>query len=483
MASDRLTPLDATFLELEQEDESAHMHIGGALIFDPRPDGSIPSIDETRAHLERRLLPLERYRQKLSSPRTGGLTWPTWEADEHFDISAHVRRAALPAPGGEAELCEWLGDFWSQRLQRNRPLWEVILLEGLEGGRWALATKTHHALVDGVGSIDAGSMMLDTEPAPVSSGSGERAPETAAYPAGATSAPRSRIQDAVRWAPEHLVQAAKAGADVALHPRKAAEIFDRARATADVLVRDELIGAPACSLNRQMGANRSFAVVRVPLADLKRVKGALGGTVNDVALACVSGGLRRLLDSRGEALPERGLRAMVPMNVRQASEHMALGNKVSSLFVHLPVSGPTPKQRYRRVMKEAEALKSGTQGLGTSTIISLAGLAPPALHATIARSLYATRLFNVTVTNVPGPQTTLYVLGAPLREILPLVPLAAEHALGVAILSYDGQVFFGINAAADAVPDLEVMREGMADEIMALREIARSAADRSVTTG
>ena len=171
MASDRLTPLDATFLELEQEDESAHMHIGGALIFDPRPDGSIPAIDEVRAHLERRLLPLQRYRQKLSSPRTGGLTWPTWEADEHFEISAHVRRAALPAPGGEAELCEWLGDFWSRRLDRDRPLWEVILLEGLEGGRWALATKTHHALVDGVGSIDAGSMMLDTEPAPVSSGS------------------------------------------------------------------------------------------------------------------------------------------------------------------------------------------------------------------------------------------------------------------------------------------------------------------------
>jgi hypothetical protein len=160
------------------------------------------------------------------------------------------------------------------------------------------------------------------------------------------------------------------------------------------------------------------------------------------------------------------------MNVRQASEHLALGNKVSSLFVHLPVGAATPRERYGKVLTESEALKSGTQALGTSTIISVAGLAPPVLHATLARSLYATRLFNVTVTNVPGPQVTLYALGAPLREILPLVPLAAEHAVGVAILSYDGNVFFGINVGAEAVPDLDVLRDGIAAEIDTLREIA-----------
>lgn len=467
----RLTPLDTTFLELEQEDDSAHMHIGGALVFEPRADGSVPTVEELRAHLEARLGHLPQYRRRLSAPRSGGLRWPTMEDDEQFDMAAHVRHAALPAPGGEAELCEWLGDYWSHRLDRTRPLWDMVVLEGLEGGRWALATKTHHAMVDGVGSIDVGSLMLDSEP----EANDPVAPEMPALEEGtrADHPRRSHLVGALRWAPEHLVRTALFGADVALHPRKAVEMLERSRAAVDVLVRDELVGAPASSLNCRIGATRRFAVVRVSLADLKEIKRSLGGTVNDAVLAAVTGGLRRLLESRGEELPKQGLRAMVPTNVRQASEHLALGNKVSSLFVHLPVAAETPRERYQRVMAEAETLKSGTQALGTSTIISVAGLAPPALHATIARSLYATRLFNVTVTNVPGPQLTLYALGARLREILPLVPLAAEHALGVAILSYDGEVFFGINVGADAVRDLDVLRDGIAEEIDALRELSQ----------
>jgi WS/DGAT/MGAT family acyltransferase len=312
--------------------------------------------------------------------------------------------------------------------------------------------------------------MLDTEREPEERERPEPPPDAGEHDAGRSR--RSQLVGAFRWAPEHLVQAARAGAGVALHPHKAAEMLERSRATVEVLVRDELIGASSSSLNCRIGATRRFAVVSVPLADLKEIKTALGGTVNDAVLASVTGGLRRLLEERGEELPRRGLRAMVPMNVRQASDRLALGNKVSSLFVHLPVADSTALERYQRVMAEAEGLKSGTQALGTSTIISLAGLAPPALHATIARSLYATRLFNLTVTNVPGPQTTLYALGARLREILPLVPLAAEHAVGVAILSYDGQVFYGINAAAEAVPDLDVLRDAIADEIDELREVA-----------
>jgi WS/DGAT/MGAT family acyltransferase len=276
--------------------------------------------------------------------------------------------------------------------------------------------------------------------------------------------------------PEHALRAARGSADVALHPHKALEVLERSRATVDVLLRDEVRRAPTSSLNCEIGATRRFAVVRVPLADLKDVKNRLGGTLNDVALAVVTGGLRRLLEARGERPPEQGLRAMVPMNVRQASEKLALGNRISSLFVHLPVSADTTEERYARVMAEAEELKRGTQALGTSTIISLAGLAPPAIHTTIARALYATRLFNVTVTNVPGPQMRLYALGARLREIIPLVPLAADHAVGVAIFSYDGNVVFGINAAADAVPDIDVLRDGIAAEIAGLRHLAVTAA-------
>jgi WS/DGAT/MGAT family acyltransferase len=467
--TEHLTPLDATFLELEQSDESAHMHIGAALVFDPCPDGSVPALGEVCRHLDSRLGHLPRYHRRLSEPRTGGLRWPAWEDDERFHLASHVRHATLPPPGGEQELSDWLGDYWSHRLDRHRPLWEVVLLDGLAEDRWALVTKTHHAMVDGVGSVDAGYLMLDTEPEPA-----ERPEPPRHLPAAGDDAPRGRraqLADVVRWMPEHAWRAARGGADIALHPHKAIDMLDRSRAAVEEILRDEVHRAPPSSLNCNMGATRSYAVVRASLADLKDVKARLGGTVNDVALAAVTGGLRRLLLERGEALPEEGLRAMVPVNVRQASEKLALGNRVSSLFVHLPVSGETAAARYRAVKAEADHMKGGSQSLGTSTIISLAGLAPPAIHAGIARTLYATRLFNVTVTNVPGPQTTLYALGCRLREILPLVPLAAEHSVGIAIFSYDGQVVFGVNAAADAVPDLAVLRDGIADEIAALRAL------------
>jgi WS/DGAT/MGAT family acyltransferase len=341
-------------------------------------------------------------------------------------------------------------------------------------------------MVDGVGSVDAGYLMLDTEPEPGES------PDLSPLIAGEEPRPHwaggehhsraAQVVGALRWMPEHALRALRGGADVALHPRKALEMLERSRATAGVILHDEVRAAPRSSLNCEIGATRSFAIVRARLADLKTVKARLGGTVNDAALAAVTGGLRRLLDARGEPPPSQGLRAMVPMNVRRASEKLALGNKISSLFVHLPVAADTTAERYAQVMAEAEELKRGTQALGTTTVVSLAGLAPPVLHATLARSLYATRLFNVTVTNVPGPQMTLYALGARLREIIPLVPLAAEHAVGVAVFSYDGTVVFGLNAAADAVPDLDVLREGIAEELEALTGLASAVEGASRTT-
>ena len=279
-------------------------------------------------------------------------------------MDAHVRHASLPAPGDRAELCEWLGDYWSHRLDRARPLWDIVLLEGLEG--WTLGAGHQDPPCDGgrVGSIDVGSLMLDTEPEP-----GERSVGAPQHtPAGEPKRGSSRgaqVVGALRWAPEHMVQAARFGAGIALHPRKAAELLERSRAAVEVLLRDELVGAPATSLNCRIGATRSFAVVEASLDDLKQIKNTLGGTVNDAVLAVVSGGLRRLLEARGEKPPKRGLRAMVPVNVREASEHLALGNKVSSLFVHLPVAEDSSLDRYRRVMAEAESLKSGSQALGT----------------------------------------------------------------------------------------------------------------------
>jgi diacylglycerol O-acyltransferase len=487
--SQHLTPLDATFLELEQADESAHMHIGGIMVFDPPPDGRPPSYEELCQHLLSRLGQLPRYGQRLSEPHTGGLSWPEWEDDPAFDIHTHVTRAAIPAPGGDQELAEWSSGFFSQRLDRHRPLWEMALVEGLADDRWALAHKTHHSMVDGVGSVDVGHLLLDTTPdvgraGPASSSagsgvSGSHAPSPPADRPVSTSHPSSPgplASLARAWAGllpvESMVHAAQMGAHGALHPREA---LGNARSAVDLIVREELHAAPATSLNVPIGTRRSFEVVRVALADLKEIKSSLGGTVNDVVLAVTASGLRALLQSRGEALPPQGLRAMVPINVRIASEHLALGNRVSSLYLELPVAQGDPVRRYRETVARSESLKSaGRQAAGSTAVIELTGLAPPVIHATMARALYATRLFNLTVTNVPGPQQTLYAFGAPMREIHPLVPLAAEHAIGVAAVSYDGNVFFGVVADRDTVPDLKLVVSAMNASVKELLSAARA---------
>jgi len=490
--ADHLTALDATFLELEQADESAHMHIGGVMVFDTGQDGVPPTLQDLCAHLESRLDQLPRYRQRLSEPRTGGLTWPEWVHDPAFRISHNVARAALPSPGGERELAAWVSNYYSQRLDRRRPLWEMVILEGLAGGRWALVSKTHHCMVDGVGSVDVSHLMLDTAPAPA------RAPRRRITPARSTGEhdPHPTEGQADPLAPgalgriaqvagslvpaESIAHAAQMGLHGALHPREA---LQNARAAVEMIVREELRGAPHTSLNEPIGTRRRLEVMSMPLAQMREIKSALGGTVNDVALTVTTGGLRALLESRGEQLPARGLRAMVPMNVRAVSEHLALGNKISSLFIDLPVLEADAVMRLAETTERSCALKSdGRQAAGTTAVIELAALAPPVLHAGVAQSLYAKRLFNLTITNVPGPAQTLYCLGSRLAEIRPLVPLAAEHAVGVAILSYDGEACFGVVADPDSVPDLDVMLDAMrasaAELLAAARERAASAVPR-----
>jgi diacylglycerol O-acyltransferase / wax synthase len=475
--SEHLTPVDATFLELEQADESAHMHIGAIMVFDARPDGGAPSREDLCEHLESRLGQLPRYGQRLSQPHTGGLSWPEWEADPAFDVSRHIARAALPAPGGYEELQEWASGFFSQRLDRHRPLWEMVIVEGLADGRWALATKTHHCMVDGVGSVDVGHLMLDAAPDVEPAGDAPVAVDAdRPMPPAEQSAPGPLARLAHAWEgslpAEAILHAAQMGAHGALHPREA---LHSARAALEMIVREELRAAPHTSLNEPIGTRRRFEVVCVPLADLKEIKSSLGGTINDVVLAATTSGLRALLESRGEALPKGGLRAMVPTSIRAASEHLALGNRVSSLFVELPVAQADPVKRYHETVARSQALKSeGGQAQGTTAVMELTGLAPPVIHATFARALYATRLFNVTITNVPGPQQTLYAFGAPLREVHPLVPLAAEHAVGVAVVSYDGSVFFGVVADRDSVPDLDVLLSALRTSVEELLSAACS---------
>jgi diacylglycerol O-acyltransferase / wax synthase len=459
--SDRLTALDATFLELEQADEGALMSIGGVMVFDPTPSGGPPTPEHLCSELLPRLTELPRYTQRLSSPRTGRLAWPRWVTDEHFDIRAHVTHVALPAPGGDEELMAWAADYYSHKLDRGRPLWEMALIHGLAGGRWALAHKTHHCLVDGVGSVDVVELLLDPEP-------GRRRAPTVPAPA-----PLARESRAV-GPTEPFRQAAQAGRQAAelawlsaRHPRRA---LARSRTVAGFLIRDELVAAPHTSLNTSIGSTRRFASVRVPLRDLQAVRHDLGGSVNDVVLAACTTGLRRLLLSRGER-PPRTLRAMVPTNLRQPSERLGLGNRVSSLFVELPVSEPLPQVRYRRIAAETAWLKRSDAARAASAAVDLAALAPPILHRTLARSIYATRLFNVTITNVPGPPEPLYAFGSRMREVHPLVPLAAGHTVGIAIFSYAGTVTFGLVADSESTPDLAELVEGIEEGVTQLRAL------------
>jgi diacylglycerol O-acyltransferase / wax synthase len=463
---ERLSSLDSTFLELEQHEDGATMHIGGALIFEPLAEtAGPPSLDALLQLLEERLGQLTRFRMRLSEERVHGLQRPAWIADPAFDLSAHVRRAALPSPGGDVEVDDWLADFWSHRLDRSRPLWEMTLVDGLEGGRWMLATKTHHAMVDGVGSVDIGHVLLDTEPQPRP----RKAPGIAAS---------HRPEDHRSRLPGWLPSALSAAHDVldetvrtARHPGRLVKAGQATVAMGEVLWKDELLGARPSTMNVPIGSTRRFVTVPFELSEVKQVKRGLGGTVNDVVLATCAGALRALLERRGEQL-DQPLRAMVPVNLR-GEDHESLGNKVTSLFVELPIGEADRRRRYEATRAAAGELKSGSAALGASTIIGVSGVLPPVVHGSIAEMLYSTRLCNLTITNVPGPQIPLYALGSRLRRIVPLVPLFKGHAIGIAIISYDGELVFGVNVDRASNPDVDVLEGGLRDEFAALLALAR----------
>lgn len=445
------------------------MHIGGVFVFDPLPGGGTPSLEELQASVGLRLTQLPRYTQRLSSERTGGLSWPCWREDHRFDIRSHFHRAALPAPGGEKELCEWAGEFFSHRLDRTRPLWEMALIEGLPEGRWGLASKTHHALVDGVGSVGVVQLLLDAQPEPepgteTIAFDGPDAPWEVRTPAGGG----GLLSGAVGT----ITHTAGSALHAMIHPMEALE---RSRSLLKLILDNEVSASPRTTLNVPIGAMRRFTVVHADLSDLKAVGHELGASVNDVLLAACAGGVRELMLSRGERPPTVGVRAMVPMNLRADAERLALGNHISSLFVALPVSLQNSRERLASITESTRRLKAGNAALGAATMLDLAALAPPVLHSLIARSLYATRLFNITITNVPGPQIPLYTMGARLRDIYPLVPLAAEHSVGIAIFSYDGRVSIGISADRDSCPDLDVLVCGVSRELAELRGLVTTA--------
>ncbi len=460
---DRLTGLDSSFLHLERE--SAHMHVGGVMVF----EGEAPAYDDLVEAIGSRLHLVPRYRQRLAFvPLEQGR--PVWVDDPHFNVAFHVRHTALPAPGSDDELRRLAGRAFSQALDRGRPLWELWLVEGLAGDRFALLSKTHHALVDGVSGVDIATVLFDASPDPM-----PVAPPDHAWVARPLPSDTQLLADALlerATVPAEIVRGVRA----ALRgPRQLAGQLGKALGGLGAMTRAGLQTAPPSPFNVQIGPHRRFTWVRGDLREFKAVKNALGGTVNDVVLAAVSGALGRYMRMHGEATEDVELKAMVPVSVRADVERGALGNKVAAMWATLPVGLTDPVERLHLISGAMEGLKESGQAVGAQVLTQLSGFAPPTIMAQAARLQARQRLFNLVVTNVPGPQLPLYVLGRELEGLYPMVPLAENTALGIAIMSYNGQLNFGLVADFDAMPDLEALADELRSSIEEL--VAAAGAD------
>jgi diacylglycerol O-acyltransferase len=463
---DRLTGLDATFLALE--DRGAHMHIGSCLLF----EGPAPAYDDFIEQIESRLHLVPRYRQRLAFPPLAQAR-PVWIDDPHFNPGYHVRHTALPKPASLEQLRNLTGRVLAQRLDRTKPLWELWLVDKVEGDRFAVITKTHHCLVDGVSSVDIATVMFDAEPDPAP-------PPEAPPPWFPRPEPSSAtlVADALAERAAAPLELARGAGEAIARPEHAVEQLGRALGGLGAMLSAGLRGAPASPYNVPIGPHRRFAWVDSDLAHFKAIKTALGGTVNDVVLAAVTGALRTHMLANGHDVEDVELKAMVPMSVRLEAQRGALGNRVTAMYAPLPVGAAEPLQRFRIVHEAMAGLKESGQAVGAELITQLADFAPPTVLAQAARLQSLQRLFNLTVTNVPGPQFPLYMLGSRLERIYPQVPLAANTALGIAIMSYDGAISFGLLADFDAIPDLDDLAAALRDAIAELAAAAGVAAAR-----
>jgi diacylglycerol O-acyltransferase / wax synthase len=460
MSSDRLTGLDASFLHLE--DATSHMHVAGVMIF----EGSPPPYDELLEAIERRLGLVPRYRQRLAFVPFGQGR-PKWVDDPHLNLRYHVRSTALPAPGSEQQLRELAGRVFSQQLDRDKPLWEIWLVDALEGDRFAMLSKTHHALVDGISGVDIISVLFDTSPAPAAPpDSGDRwLPRPLPSPAqllGEALVERTTV-------PTEIARSIRA---VLRGPRRVAEGLRDAAVGVGAMAWAGLNPAPPTPYNKPIGPHRRFTWVRANLADIKAIKNELGGTVNDVVLATIAGALGKHLRRRGQNTDGVELKAMVPVSVRADVERGALGNQVAAMMAPLPVWCQDPVARLDIVREELKGLKSGGQAVGAQVLTQLSGFAPATVMDQASRAMARQRFFNLVVTNVPGPQIPLYLAGKRMIDTFPMVPLAKNQALGVALLSYAGRINFGIVGDYDLMWDLDDFTEDVRE---ALAELAAEA--------
>jgi diacylglycerol O-acyltransferase / wax synthase len=454
--SDRMNPLDTWFLHIE--DEVDHMHIGSVGILEGPP----PPIAEVREALEAKLDLVPRYRQRFRTVPFG-VARPVWVDDPHFSIEYHVRQTALPRPGGPEQLRTLIGRVMGHQLDRRRPLWETWVIEGLEGDRWALLSKVHHCVVDGIAGTDVLALLLEglegfgpPPPPRIGTAAWQPAPEPsrvrllfdAALDLATTPAEQYRVLRAATRRPRRAVSGVVAAA------RGGAELLGL------------LNPMPRSSLTGEIGPHRRWVTARGTLADAKAIRRSFGGTVNDVVLAAIAAGYRDLLAKRGELSDASEVRTMVPVSLRAEDERGELSNRVAALFVPLPVTVADPLDRYARVRQTMETMKSTGEGTATAALVALSGIAP---HMVVGLALRTgTRLLNrhqrqvsTVTTNVPGPQVPLSLLGRRLVEVYPYVPIGEGVRTGIAIFSYDGQLTFGVTGDWATTPDLEVLADGI----------------------
>ncbi len=438
MSADRLTGLDSSFLHMERA--GAHMHVASTSIF----EGPEPGIGEFRDHISSRLHLVPRFRQKLRFVPFGQGR-PVWVDDPHLNLDYHVRQTALPAPGSEEQLRNLAARIFSQQLDRSKPLWELWLVEGLEGDRFAIVGKSHHALVDGISGVDITTVLFDTEQEP-------------------TNPPALPPKWAPRPEPTDLKLLGDALRERATSPNEFARGVRAALRGPRQVLRgfgdtSKMIGAglaaPSTPFNVEIGPHRRVAFVRSDLGALKQIKNEHGGTVNDVILSVVTGALGNYLRARGHETEGLEMRAMVPVSVRADEERGALGNRISAMMAPLPVWCEEPVRRLHLITEIMGDLKGSGQAVGAEILTRVVDFAPTTIASQAARLQPAQRFFNLVVTNVPGPQFPLFVLGRRMESIFPMVPLARRQALCVGIMSYDGQVDFGLIGDYDAMADLD----------------------------
>ena len=466
---DRLSSLDASFLYLEEA--TTAMHVGSVMVFHPPDDGF--DYDRLVRLVSTRIAYVPRYRQRVRAV-PGHLANPVWVDDEDFDVTYHVRRSALPRPGSDEQLEEFVARIQPRPLDRDRPLWEVYLVEGLAHGRFAIVTKSHQALVDGINAVDIAHVILDGDP-------DREEPVTDTW--RPTREPSDielvteALVDAVRR-PSQILETVRGG--VADIRAVGGRVVGALGAVASTVARTAARPAPTTPLNAEIGEARRYCMVGTDLDDYRKVRARLARgvhsddvTVNDVVLATITGALRSWLLTRGEAVHNATtVRAMVPVSVYDASDLTRLGNRVTACFVDLPVGEPSASMRLHQIAFAMRQQMEGGQAVGAESLAGLAGFAPPTLHSLGARlgSAMSRRLFNVVITNVPGPQQPLYAADARMLSSYPVMPLARGQALSIGLTSYDGGVYYGLNADRDAMPDVDVLGQCIVDSLAELVE-------------